>query len=264
MPADDPDTPATPASEAAPDARRARRERWQMALVCVLLVATGALGWSFSLRPALAVDTAPLASFPDRFGGWRGESIPIEDDVTRLLQADFNLQRAYVRPIDELVWLYVGYYGTDRGGHTEHTPWVCYPSAGWEIERSASVVGPGGGDRRANELVVSREGQRRLVHFWYRSFRATGLTSEAGWMLDRMLGRLLDGRADGALVRVSTPIDERAGGVEQARAMLVAFGAEVEALLESHWPEEGERSAARPAPRRYSSPPGGAGRARWL
>jgi EpsI family protein len=227
-----------PMSATEPDAQRPRDARWPTVVVCALLVATGLLGWSFTLRPALAVDTAPLDAFPIRFDAWHGEEIPIEDDVTELLDADFNLQRIYEAPLGEFVWLYIGYYGTDRGGHTPHTPWVCYPSAGWEIVASDTLALGTIPERRVNELVVELGDDRRLVHFWYRSHRATGIVSEWGWQVDRMLGRLLDGRADGGLVRVSTPIIEELGGIERSRALLRAFGTEADALLERHWPEE--------------------------
>ena len=61
------------------------------------------------------------------------------------LRADFNLQRAYTGPAGSLIWLYLGYYGTDRGGRPEHTPRGCYTGAGWGIEqaRTFDVRGDG-------------------------------------------------------------------------------------------------------------------------
>ena len=58
---------------------------------------------------------------------WKGHDIPMEGSVEEILRADRHLQRSYYDRAGGLVWLYVGYYGTSRGGRSEHTPWVCYP-----------------------------------------------------------------------------------------------------------------------------------------
>jgi hypothetical protein len=88
-----------------------------------------------------------------------------------------------------------------------------------------------------NEFVAERDGERRLVHYWYRSWRRTGIVGGLDQNLDRLAGRLLQGRADGALVRISASLD----GVDEVelRSRLLAFGAALEPLLATHWPREG-------------------------
>jgi len=54
--------------------------------------------------------------------------------------------------------------------------------------------------------------------------------------IDRLLGRLLEGRADGALIRVSTPIQK--DDVVGARGRLLSFGSSLDPLLAERWPEE--------------------------
>jgi len=88
---------------------------------------------------------------------------------------------------------------------------------------------------QANEFEVVREGRHQLVHYWYRSYRNTGLLGGADQILDRLVGRLLDDRSDGALVRVSTPIRTDAA---EARSRLVSFAAQLDPLLQEHWPRE--------------------------
>jgi EpsI family protein len=153
-----------------------------------------------------------------------------------MLRADFNLQRAYRHSLGDFVWLYVGYYGTARGGRPEHTPWVCYPAAGWGIETSRELVVDPAKGLRANELVVEAEGERRLVLFWYRSERRTGITGSLALSLSHLRDRLLRGRADIALVRVSTPIED--GDETAARARLAGFAVTVDEQLAGHWPVE--------------------------
>jgi EpsI family protein len=200
------------------------------------MVAVGALGWWLQLGPQLHLDVSPLESVPARIGSWEATDIPVPRAVEAELRADFNLQRAYADRSGQVVWLYVGYYGTERGGRPEHTPRGCYTGAGWGIESSRIVAVTPNGSLRANEYLVTNAGQRRLVHFWYRSHRRTGIVGGFDQNLDRLMGRLFDARADGALVRVSTPILD--DDTVAARGRLLAFASLLDPLLGEHWPSE--------------------------
>lgn len=213
-----------------------RLERVGTVLLCVLLAAVGGLAWWLQLQPPLRVDATALTTLPGRIGAWQAEDVPLEDAVEAELRADMNLQRLYRHPTGAEIWLYVGYYGTDRGGRPEHTPRGCYTGAGWGIESSRTLDVAPGSDLRVNEYVVERGGERQLVHFWFRSHRRTGLLGGLDQNVDRLLGRLQDGRADGALVRLSTALDD--GDEVEARGRLLAFGATLDPLLAERWPEE--------------------------
>ncbi|MFQ5416485.1 MAG: exosortase C-terminal domain/associated protein EpsI [Myxococcota bacterium] len=211
-----------------------------LGLIAALLVA-GGLSWSSYLRPSLEVQPEILRGLPLILPHWRGRDIPIDGGVEEMLAADFNVQRSYVHPSGDVVWFYVGYYGTERGGRPEHTPWVCYPSNGWEIVRRQVVRLDTPSERRANEILVERGGEQRLVHFWYQSRRSRDMLGGFDQALDRLLGRLQGGRADGSLVRLSTPLhgpSDEAG----ARSRLAAFGAEILPRLVDHWPSEAPAS----------------------
>ena len=213
-----------------------RTESLQTALLAAALLAAGCFAWWLQLRPSLEVDASPLETVPTQIDVLRSVDIPLEDTVEAMLRADFNLQRVYVSPVWDPIEVYIGYYGTDRGGRPEHTPWACYPSAGWTILERDHVWIDRERGLRANDLVVEKSGDRHLVLFWYRSHRATGLVGAVDQIVDRFIGRLLESRSDGALMRISTPI--RGGDVDAARARLVAFGAEFDRLVEQRWPVE--------------------------
>jgi len=91
---------------------RVNRERVTLALAIPLLAGFGALSWVLLLQEPLAVDTRALAELPLRVGDWAGVEILLDTGVEEILDADFNLQRSYLHPLGDLVWLYVGYYGT--------------------------------------------------------------------------------------------------------------------------------------------------------
>lgn len=217
------------------------RERWQTSLLVVVLLGVGALAWSFQLRAPLDVDARRLGELPLRIDSWSAVDVPLEDTVETMLRADYNVQRVYHHPIGPAIAVYVGYYGTDRGGRPEHTPWVCYPTAGWRIVAHRSLTVDSARGLRVNELEVRSNGHRRLVHFWYRSYRATGLLDAFDQLRDRLVGRLRDDRSDGALVRVSTSLATQ--DLIAARGQLMAFGVRLDQLLDEHWPEERVRGS---------------------
>lgn len=211
------------------------RETATTGLVAAALVLVGSLSWLLALRPSPQLDVAPLETIPSGLGSWSSDDVPLESGVESMLQADFNLQRLYRNAGGEEVWVYVGYYGTERGGRPEHTPRACFRAHGWEIEDHRVLdAGPG---MQVNELVVSLDGERQLVHYWFRSFRRTGLRGGLDQLLDHLVGRVLHQRADGSLVRLSTPL---AGDADRpaARARLLQFATAFDQLLAAHWPRE--------------------------
>ncbi|CAG1000917.1 hypothetical protein MYXO_03005 [Myxococcaceae bacterium] len=205
-------------------------------LLCVLLAGVGALAWWLELRPPLVVDVRALADLPARIGSFEAIDVPLEPAVEAELHADLNLQRLYRHPTGHEIWLYLGYYGTDRGGRPEHTPRGCYTGAGWGIESARTLAVAPGSSLRVNEYVVERDGRRQLVHFWFRSHRRTGLLGGLDQNLDRLLGRFRDGRADGAIVRLSSDLEGE--DPIETRGRLLGFASQLDPLLAERWPDE--------------------------
>jgi EpsI family protein len=206
------------------------------ALLVAAFLAVGAAAWALQLRPPLVVDASPLDALPPKLADWVSVDVPLETTVEAMLRADYNVQRLYRHPLGDVVWVYFGYYGTDRGGRPEHTPVECFRAHGWEVAepRSLEVDGPSG--LRVEEFVVAQGGSWQLVHYWFRSHRSTGLRGGVDQTLDRLFGRLLGGRADGSLVRISTPL--RDGDRVSARSRLLPFAAALDRQLAAHWPRE--------------------------
>jgi EpsI family protein len=202
-----------------------------------LLLGVGGLVWSLQLRAPLHADAESLAALPYEVQEWEARDLPLDEVVESMLRADYNLQRAYHHPLGDVVWLYVGYYGTRRGGTPEHTPRQCYTAHGWQLDAGREVVVDPERGMRVQEMVVEQEGARRLVHYWYRSSARTGLLDTFDLRLDHVWTRLATGRADGALVRLSTPMGP-AEDVVDARPRLLALAGRLDAALARHWPEE--------------------------
>lgn len=223
-----------------------RSRSLELLLLFALLALSGGVAWSIRLDGGLAAAPASLSTLPHRLAGFEGVDLPLEGSVEEMLDADYNVQREYVHPFGQSVWLYVGYYSTRRGGTPEHTPRTCYAAHGWEVVQETTLTSDPLTGHPVQELLVQSQGERQLVVFWYRSFRRTGMLSKFALHLDHLLGRLSDGRADGALVRLSTPLvdtDEVA-----ARSLLLSFARTVDAELDERWPREQRSLPAALAP----------------
>jgi len=206
-------------------------------LVLVTVLSLGAAAaWRIGHEAPLRVDSASLETLPRALGDWRARDIPMDPAVEKILGADGHVQRAYRDAGGHLLWLYVGYYGSARGGRSDHTPALCYPAAGWHIRTGATrrVRWPGGAE--VQEMRVERDGEQRLVHFWSHSPRSGPVLGDWAGAWDRLVRRVATGRADGAFVRLSSPVADDA--VAAVRARLVAFGSAFDAELSTHWPRE--------------------------
>jgi EpsI family protein len=211
-------------------------ERAATAAALLLLVLAGAAAWGLQMRAPLEPQTESLRSIPFEISSFIGVDTPIGDNVEEMLSADFNVQREYLHPLGQLVWVYIGYYGTERGGTPEHTPRACYLAHGWRVVDEQAVVTDPASGAQAMEYLVEAGANRQLVMFWYRSHRATGMLSTLALQLDHVAGRLTSGRGDGALIRLSTPLT----GLDRdaARALLVSFAKLIEPQLAATWPTE--------------------------
>lgn len=217
-------------------------QRIEAIAILIVLLMTGIVAWWLTQRPGLAPDVASLRELPPAVADWRAIDIPIEQGVADMLRADLNVQRAYVHPQGYVVYVYVGYYGTTRGGTPEHTPELCYPAQGWEILERDSVEIAGADGLAVREFVVEKGGERRLVHFWYRTAEATGIRSTAALRWRHFWARLAAGRGDGALVRLDTPIE--GDDVDAARLKLLPMDRAIESAVNDFWPTEQRASGA--------------------
>jgi EpsI family protein len=205
-----------------------------------LLIIAGIVVWSYAMRPTLESHAKSLEGISYELDGYRGVDTPVGEAVEEMLRADFNVQREYFDAFGNVMWVYVGYYSTVRGGTPEHTPRACYVAHSWSVIDSRTIHAPADDDLSVVEYLVESGGQQQLVHFWYRSFRSTGMLSTLGLQLDHVFGKLVTGRGDGALVRLSTPLI----GVERetARAAMIRFAATLDRDLARVWPSEAARA----------------------
>jgi len=197
-------------------------KRWPFVLALLLMGGT----WAFLASRSRAEPTLtrrPFAEFPHALEGWAGRDLEMDERVLSLLNPSDHVMRAYLPPDSTAadgadlagrmrqsaapVWLYVGYYGSQRRGASYHSPKNCLPGAGWQFESSVPVTGviPGAPATAVNRVVIEKGFERQLLLYWYQD-RGRVVASEyaaKGYLIWDAMTR---NRTDGALVRVSTPV----------------------------------------------------------
>jgi len=171
------------------------------------------------------------------------EYVAIEDtfpeSVYKVLNADRHVYRHYRSNDGRQVDLYIGYYGTAKGGRTGHNPYACLPGAGWGILDTHKVTlkaeqYPDGVDVN---YILARKGETfETVLHWYQSAGTKVLATGIHRNIQRFLGRVFHNRNEGAFVRVS--VFSREKQLEEASALTKSFAEELLALLPQYWPIE--------------------------
>lgn len=203
----------------------------------VLGLALLATAW-LSQRPQPVVVATNLERLPLTIGEYTGVEDRFPESVYRVLNADRHVYRHYSSGPARLD-LYIGYYGTAKGGRTGHNPLACLPGAGWGLEESSRVrlVSPGHPQGvEVNYVLARKEGRYVHLFHWYQTAGNRVVVSGIQQNLGRLVGRVLHNRDDGAFVQVSTFAQEQA--LAPARAEGLAFAAAVVDLLPRYWPEE--------------------------
>lgn len=175
--------------------------------------------------------------FPLEVGPYRGLDAGLEPEVIKVLGVSDFMMRQYVAPAAPPVWLYVGYYESQRTGAIIHSPQQCLPGGGWSIVSSErvplalpGVPGPG---ITVNRVIVAKGTDRQVVLYWYQE-RGRIVASEYWGKLYLVWDSITRSRSDGALVRVSAPVGRSA---DESVAQLAEFSQRLVPLLTQFLPE---------------------------
>jgi EpsI family protein len=205
----------------------------------VLLLLTFLAVSAMAYRHAPVVVRTKLEGLPMTISGYSGTEDFLPGSVYAALKADKSLYRHYRNRNGDQVDVYIGYYGTAKGGRTGHNPYACLPSAGWAIVESGKVgVRPSyymrGG--QINYVVASKDGANDVMVHWYQSAGTHIMSTGLQQNVQRFVGRIFNDRDDGAYVQVSSITGEQERPLAKER--VVAFAKNVLELLPAYWPEE--------------------------
>lgn len=208
--------------------------------ICLVsLLATLMITGLLSLRPTPVIARTNLEYLPMEIGGYRGTDDTFPESVNRELNADKQLYRHYRSSDGSQLDLYIGYYGTAKGGRTGHNPYACLPSAGWAIVDSRKVKIPRASpssDAEVNYVLARRNGINTVMVHWYQTAGATVMATGFLQNIERFWGRLLRNRNDGAFIQITTQVPDEQ--VVESWSKVRNFAGLVVQLLPGYWPLE--------------------------
>ena len=181
----------------------------------------------------------PFLDFPLQVKEWSGISYPLAPRYVEVLRFDDYLLADYRQPQSTPVNFYVAYYRSQRKGQSAHSPQTCIPGGGWEIMSIRSIqLDPFDavhGDRLANQVLIQKGDQRQIVLYWFKQ-RDRVLANEYLVKLYMLWDAIARQRTDGALVRLTTPIQPDETD-ENAAQRLLQFAHDTNPMLAAYIPD---------------------------
>jgi EpsI family protein len=193
----------------------------------IVLIAATAVFLYARTAPEIMANREPLASFPKVLDNRASVDVPIAQDVLDILGKGDFLLRIYRGPGQTDVDLFVAYFASQRAGETIHSPKNCLPGSGWSPVESKQVEVhlPGVAPFPANQYIIARGSDRRLVLYWYHAHNRA-VASEYWAKFYLVADAIRFNRSDGSLVRMTTPLGP-GESADSARQRLMGFASSV-------------------------------------
>ena len=203
---------------------------------CLVLLGTFLFLHQRSSEDAVSV-AKPLKDLPGSIGEWHArESSPFDDATLKILKLNDYAMVRYADPQNRSLWLYVGYWGSQRKGAQIHSPKNCLPGGGWEPLESTTLTIPlsaPGSAMTVNSYLLQKGNNKELVLYWYQS-RDTVTAGEIPARIQMVKNSILSNRSDGAIVRVSSPVY---GSVAETTQLLVGYIRQLNSVLVQYLPQ---------------------------
>ncbi len=198
---------------------------WRFAILFVVLVAGGFVVNAWEYLGEVRVERKQLREFPRQMGAWQqtGGDEKFDQETLAVLRASDYLLRNYRSADGRVMNFYVGYYQSQREGATYHSPLNCLPGSGWVMsEPSEITITPKGRAAFvANKYLIQNGDQKQLLVYWYVG-RGRAVASEYWGKVYTVLDSVRLRRSDGAMVRITTSIDDAKPGALQAATDVAA------------------------------------------
>ncbi len=197
-------------------------------LLLVVILVAGILVNAWAYLGEAHVERKQLKDFPQQIGGWEqtGSDQVLDNETLKVLRASDYLLRNYRSANGRIANFYVGYYATQRDGATYHSPLNCLPGSGWIMSDPAQVTItlPDGRAFTANRYLIQNGEQKDLLVYWYQG-RGRAVASEYWGKVYTVLDSVRLRRPDGAMVRVTIPVDRSEAASLQLATDLAASAA---------------------------------------
>ena len=176
-------------------------------------------------------------TFPTAVGDWQGrQATSLEVEILNILKVNDYLMRRYVDREGRSLWLYIGYWATQRKGAQIHSPRNCLPGGGWEPVEASFITIPlplPYAPITVNRYLIQKERDLQVVLYWYQS-QGKVVAAELTAKIAMVRNAIARNRTDGALVRVSAPVKD---GVAATTESLVVYVQALYPKLVEYLPE---------------------------
>jgi EpsI family protein len=180
----------------------------------------------------------PLSSLPLQFGAWAGQEYSLDQQTLDILgQGEFLLRdyedASHPQPP---IGLFIAYFPSQKAGDTIHSPTHCLPGAGWvpTLRQLVQISRPDGSSFPANRYVVSKQGNRQLVLYWFQA-HGRAVASEYWAKYYLVADSMRMNRSDGGLVRLMSPMNPGESPAA-AQARLMKLASQLIPLLDNYIP----------------------------
>jgi EpsI family protein len=205
-------------------------------IIASVLILLGGAGANY-LRYVEPTPTSPptLGDIPYEFEGFRGEERYFSEQSYEILHADTSTLRLYNDTDGNPIWLFIGYFESQKYGSQIHSPKHCLPGSGWKITslESYRLQLTDGTEKQVNRLLITERGRQHLMLYWFET-RGGTIRNEFALKWDLMQNSLMLRPTDAAIVRINLPLtgqDDIDAGTDKALAFLENILPEVEQSL---------------------------------
>lgn len=182
---------------------------FRLLLVAAFMLASLGVRAYVSIKPH-APTHEKLAALPKSISDYDMKAeAQITDDVQAVLRADDYVLRRYENQNGKMLDVFIAYYEYQRAGESMHSPKNCLPGSGWTPLLNDYVsLGktPDGKPAMANRYVIEKDGRREVVIYWYQA-NGRVIANEYWGKLYLVTDALRSGRRDGAILRVTAPVE---------------------------------------------------------
>lgn len=206
--------------------------------VLILLMALSAIT-ALLFRPVPVVVRTNLEQLPMTIVGYTAIEDRFSDSVYRELNVDKSVYRHYRSQDGDQIDLYIGYYGTAKGGRTGHNPNACLPGAGWAIvnsQRTKLRRASQHENSEVNLIHARKDGINTVMIHWYQTSNSAVVSTGIGLNINKFRNLISKNRNDGAFISVSTTFQQNDS--EMSLRKIEIFSEQLMQLIPKYWPEE--------------------------
>jgi len=197
----------------------------RFAILLVVLLIGGFVVNTWEYLGEARVERKQLKDFPKTIGAWEqtGGDEKFNQETLDVLRASDYLLRNYRGTEGRVINFYVGYYASQREGATYHSPLNCLPGSGWVMSEpeKITVTPKGRTPFIANKYLIQNGDHKELLVYWYQG-RGRAIASEYWGKIYTVVDSVRLRRSDGAMVRITTPVQGSEAAALQAATELAA------------------------------------------